>query len=252
MARHRRTTTLATTALCASIAAPLALTTAPAASAAPEPTAGSTEAQAAAERASQEVLETFGLTEAPIDALGRPSQEILDAARDFARNPQLPLSREARNAILSAVAFFEGGNGGGVEVPQDGPPFTQFAWPTVSGSCIGGELDSVGSAIAVAGPAEIPAPGAGDGQTAFVFTSLGTAPALAEQGGMRVHWFNIDTLGFDTTDMGANGINPDGPATLSGVADTGKGRIIAVVEGAVNTESATCSYLPTAAFIDAR
>ena len=187
----------------------------------------------------------------PLDQLGRPTPQTQAQIRNFANQPWLPA--QMRDAILSALAFSVGDNGdGGPPLPENAPVFTQFYWPTVAGSCIGGELDAVGTAIAVPGPAEIPAPGAAAGQTAFVFTALGTAPALPEQGGMNVTWFNLDTLRNGVTPLGNYGINPDGPATLSGTANTGNGTVVAIVSGAVRTEDATCSFLPTAAIIDAR
>jgi hypothetical protein len=189
--------------------------------------------------------------QSPLDELGRPTPQTQAQVRDFADQPWVPA--DMRNAILSALAFTSGVNGdGGPELPEDAPAFTQFYWPTVSGSCIGGELDAVGSAIAVPGPAAIPAPGAAAGQTAFVFTALGTAPAVQEQGGMNVTWFNLNTLRQGVTPLGNHGINPDGPATLSGTADTGHGTVVAVVSGDVRTEDATCNFVPTAAIIDAR
>ncbi|QGU04256.1 Rv1157c family protein [Corynebacterium comes] len=187
----------------------------------------------------------------PLDQLGRPTPQTQVQVRDFANQPWVPV--EMRNAILSALAFSAGDNGdGGPALPENAPTFTQFYWPTVAGSCIGGELDAVGTAIAVPGPAAIPAPGARAGQTAFVFTALGTAPALPEQGGMNVTWFNLNTLQNGVTPLGNYGINPDGPATLSGTADTGHGTVVALVSGDVRTEDATCNFLPTAAIIDAR
>lgn len=188
----------------------------------------------------------------PLDELGRPTPETVAQVRDLASQPWMP--REARDAILSALAFYAGAGDdeSGTPLPEDAPPFTQFLWPTVSGSCIGGELDAVGSAIAVPGPAEIPAPGAADGQTAFVFTALGTAAATPDQGRMHVQWFNLDNLRHGSTPLGNNGINPEGPATLSGTADTGDGTVVAIVSGEVRTENATCSFIPTAAIIDAR
>lgn len=190
-------------------------------------------------------------SQGPLDQLGRPTPQTQTQVRDFANQPWVPA--DMRNAILSALAFSSGDNGdGGPPLPENAPTFTQFYWPTVSGSCIGGELDAVGTAIAVPGPAEIPAPGAAAGQTAFVFTALGTAPALPEQGGMNVTWFNLNTLQNGVTPLGNYGINPDGPATLSGTADTGHGTVVALVSGDVRTEDATCTFIPTAAIIDAR
>ncbi len=187
----------------------------------------------------------------PLDELGRPTERTQAEIRALADQPWMPA--DIRNMLLSALAFAAGDNGdGGPELPEDAPTFTQFYWPTVSGSCIGGELDAIGTAIAVPGPAEIPAPGAADGQTAFVFTALGTAPAAAEQGGMHVNWVNINTLQHGATPLGNHGINPDGPATLSGTADTGHGTVVALVSGRVHTADGPCDFIPTAAIIDAR
>ncbi len=187
----------------------------------------------------------------PLDELGRPTPDTLHHIREFAAQPWLP--DEVSDAILSAAAFFAGENGdGGPPLPENGPVFTQFYWPTVSGGCIDGELDAVGSAIAVPGPADIPVPGAGPGQTAFLFTALGTAPATADQGDMRVQWFNLNNFRHGVTPLENYGINPDGPATVSATADTGHGLVVAVLSGDVRTLDATCSFLPTAAVIDVR
>lgn len=187
-----------------------------------------------------------------LDTLGRPTQYTQDRVRDFVDQPWVP--KDLRNAALTALNFYAGNNGdGGPDLPVDGPSFTQFYWPTVSGDCIGGELDSVGSALAVPGPAEIPAPGAGHGQTIFLFTALGTAPAAGPEvsQNMRVRWVNIDTLQYGETPLANHGINPDGPATLSGVGNTGTGTIIALLDGDVRTQDSTCSFIPTAAIIEA-
>ncbi|WP_460490817.1 Rv1157c family protein, partial [Corynebacterium nasicanis] len=90
------------------------------------------------------------------------------------------------------------------------------------------------------------------GQTAFVFTALGTAPAAATQGGMHVNWVNINTLQHGAVPLGNHGINPEGPATLSGTADTGHGTVVAMVSGRVHTADGPCDFIPTAAIIDAR
>ncbi|RNE48681.1 hypothetical protein C5L39_08210 [Corynebacterium alimapuense] len=192
------------------------------------------------------------LPPSPVDELGRPTPETVERVEDLAAQPWMP--EQASNAILSALAFSTGmgESESGVDLPEDGPGFTQFIWPTVSGNCIGGESDSVASAIAVPGPAEIPFPGAEAGQTTFLFTALGTAPAAAEQGGMYVHWFNLDSFEHGITSLENNNINPDGPATISGTGDTGNGTLVAVASGEVRTLDANCSFLPTAAIIDAR
>lgn len=188
----------------------------------------------------------------PLDELGRPTPATQAQVRDFANQPWVP--RDMRNAILSALAFYSGQGAGdsGVPLVEGGPHFEQFYWPTVSGKCIGGQGDSVGSAIAVPGPTEIPAPGAKDGETAFLFTALGTSPAAEHQGGMNVQWVNLDTMRTGITPLSNHGINPDGPATLSGTASTGKGTIVAMVSGTVNTQEQPCNFVPTAAIYEVK
>lgn len=187
----------------------------------------------------------------PIDHLGRPNAQLLEQAKNFAANPWLP--PQVRGAILAAVNFFAdpepGEDTGGPGIPQNAPMVVQFAWPTVAGQCIGGQLNAVGSAIAVPGPAEIPLPGAQAGQTVFLFTALGTSPAAVNQGEMVVEWFNLHTLRGGRTVLGNYGVNPDGPATLSATADTGSGPVVAWMHGAVHTEDARCDFAPTAALV---
>lgn len=193
-----------------------------------------------------------GGSSSPLDSLGRPTPETAAKVRAFANQPFVPA--DARNAMLSALAFSagEGASGGPALVEGQGPNFTQFYWPTVSGRCIGGTLDSVGSGIAIPGPTTIPAPGAGEGETVFLFTALGTAAAAPDQGEMRVQWFNLDTHAFGNTPLFNNGINPEGPATVSGVAKTGKGTVVAVMAGTVKSVESSCNFVPTAAIIEVR
>lgn len=186
----------------------------------------------------------------PLDSLGRPTPETQERVRAFAAQPWIP--QEARSAILTALNFSAGDGGeGGVTMPEgNNPGFRQFYWPTVSAQCIGGQGDSVGSAIAVPGPTDMPAPGAGEGETVFLFTALGTPTAAEQQGAMSVQWFNLDTFQFGTTPLFNNGINSDGPTTVSGRAATGKGTVVAVLSGAVNTAESSCSFPPTAAYLE--
>lgn len=191
-------------------------------------------------------------TPSPLDEYGRPTPQTAQRVRDFANQPWLPA--DARNAVLSALAFYTGEGGGkpGANLVEGGPGITQFYWPTVSGRCIGGQQDSVGSAIAVPGPTQIPAPGAGPDEAVFLFTALGTDSAAKEQGKMQVQWFNIDNFTSGSTPLFNNGINQDGPTTVSGRAHTGKGTVLALLSGTVNTQSSSCSFLPTAAIIEVK
>lgn len=170
------------------------------------------------------------------DNLGRPNQDILNAATNWAETLPAPL----KDQVLAAVGFF-GDNGEG-KVPQNGPVISQFLWPTVSRGCIAGGGDSVGSAVAVPGPADLPLPGVEPGNTAFVFTSLGTDGARDTD--MTVQWINLTTLHTETTRLEASpDLNPDGPATVTGTAATGGGPVLALIHGHVNG----CYFPPTVA-----
>ncbi|WP_273351836.1 hypothetical protein [Corynebacterium resistens] len=192
----------------------------------------------------------------PIDHLGRPAPHVLNQLDAIAKNPQLP--KEVREKIAKAVSFFRGDGKPGVKMPKSGPAFTQFGWPTVSGKCIGGKNKAVGTAMAVPGPAKLPLPGVKAGEVNFVFTGLGTGKVAKHQKApMNVRWINLNTGKVGLTKLGYNGINPDGPATVNGAAKTGRGTVLALLEGGVTTyekESGNthCSFLPTAAMINVR
>lgn len=186
-----------------------------------------------------------------LDELGRPTPYTVAQVNAFASQPFVP--EKVANALRTAVNFYAGnGELGGPPLPQDAPPFTQFYWPTVSGNCIGPGLHSTASALVVPGPTSSPAPGAGAGEATFVFTALGTPAAAEQQGMMRVYWINISNFRSGVTELGNNRINPTGPATLSGTASTGPGRVLAVVDGSVRTATNVCPFAPTAASFDVR
>lgn len=195
-------------------------------------------------------LEAQAMSHSPLDSLGRPNEATQNRIREFAAQPWIP--NDIRSAVLSGLAFSMGQGGDpGVELPEgQSPAFRQFYWPTVSAKCIGGQGDSMGSAIAVPGPTKMPAPGAGPGEAVFLFTALGTSPAAKEQGNMKVQWFNLDTFQSGVTPLFNNGINADGPTTVSGRATTGKGTVVAILSGSVNTQDSACAFPPTAAFLE--
>lgn len=189
-----------------------------------------------------------GPAAAPVDHLGRPTPEILDQLEDFANQPGMP--EEVSSTLLRVISFFRGDGEPGVDLPEDGPVFTQFGWPTVATNCIGGTSNAVGTAIAVPGPATLPLPGVGAGQTAFVFTALGTGPAAADQTtAMQVHWLNVADGRMGQTPLTPTGINADGPGTVNGLADTGSGPVVAVLSGGITTDEesgpANCEFAPT-------
>ncbi|SER76342.1 Rv1157c family protein [Corynebacterium cystitidis] len=181
-----------------------------------------------------------------IDEIGRPTDYTVARINEFASQPWVPADVE--NALRTAAAFYSGqGEPGGPPLPEDAPPFTQFYWPTVSSDCMGPGLHSTASAIVVPGPSTDVRPQPGAGQATFIFTALGTPAAAPDQGLMNVYWLNTTTFQSGVTPLGNNGINKTGPTTLSGLAHTGHGTVIAVVTGAAKTDSNTCSFAPTAA-----
>ncbi|PRQ12352.1 hypothetical protein C1Y63_01550 [Corynebacterium sp. 13CS0277] len=192
-----------------------------------------------------------------MDPLGRPAPHILTQVESFAQTQPLP--QKAKDAILAAVGFFRGDGEPGVDLPpaDTAPVIAQFGWPTVARQCIGGTSDATGTAFAVAGPAALPLPGVPAEHAAFVFTALGTG-AVAEQQttAMRVHWVNISTGRAGVTPLTYTGMNPEGPSTVAGVAATGRGTIVAVLEGGITTAfeggTATCHFLPTSGIVEVR
>ena len=100
--------------------------------------------------------------------------------------------------------------------PDFGPdaPVTQdFMYPSISNGCTKDGGNVLATAISVAGPAKIPDPGPGPGQTAYVFTAIGTpGPAAEQKLPLNVTWVNLTTgkSGGATLKPQAN-INPRRP-----------------------------------------
>ncbi|MEU1983383.1 hypothetical protein [Nocardia sp. NPDC019395] len=188
-----------------------------------------------------------------IAAPGSPQAAILGQARALLDTVNLP--PQIKSTLERVITFLDGSGGGGPDIPESGPAIAQFLYPTIGKGCIAPSGDSVGTALAVPGPAQLPPPGPAAGQTGFVFTALGTERPTPEQPqAMTVQWRNLDTgaAGSEVLTDKAK-INPDGPATLSAIANTGTGRIVAVIGGglttqATETEARTCSFAPTLGF----
>ncbi|MGW4478268.1 Rv1157c family protein [Rhodococcus triatomae] len=196
-----------------------------------------------------------GAAAGPVDLgatdIASPQADLLAQAKALLESSNLP--PETKATLNRVITFLDGSGGGGPELPpENGPVISQFLYPTIGKGCIGGKSDSIGAALAVPGPAHLPPPGPKAGEAGFVFTALGTSKATPEQPNpLIVDWVNIDhpKTGRTTLTTAAR-INPDGPATLSGIAETGQGRVLAVVSGGLTTEveggaPATCTFLPT-------
>ncbi|BBY25006.1 Rv1157c family protein [Mycobacterium stomatepiae] len=129
-----------------------------------------------------------------------------------------------------------------------GAPITQdFMYPSIGSNCLADGSNALAAALSVAGPATIPLPGPKAGQTAYVFTAVGTpGPAEVQKLPLNVTWVNLTTGKSGTVTLQPRtDINPDGPTTLTGIADTGSGSIMSTIFGQVTTKEKQCQFLPT-------
>lgn len=186
-----------------------------------------------------------------LDELGRPTPELVGSIENAIDQPFIP--QDTRDTIAQALGFLTGPEEADPDapgIPIDGPQIAQFAYPSLLQDCSDGDTN-VGTATAIPGPAELPLPGVPPQQTGFIFTALGTGGAVDEQNHpVTVEWFNISNGRRGTTELGFNGVNPDGPGTVNGVANTGSGHVIALMQGAITTEREEggtnhCPMLPT-------
>ncbi|QIV83395.1 Rv1157c family protein [Mycolicibacterium frederiksbergense] len=135
-------------------------------------------------------------------------------------------------------------------MPDFGPdaPTTQdFMYPSISNGCGVDGGNVLATAISVAGPAKIPAPGPVAGQTAYVFTAVGTpGPAAEQKLPLNVTWVNLTTGKSGTATLKPQAdINPAGPTTLTAIAETGSGSIMSTIFGQVSTTEKQCQFMPT-------
>jgi len=198
----------------------------------------------------------LGAVAGPADEIaepGSPQSALIDQARQILETAGLP--PEIKSALESVIKFLDGSGGGGPALPpKDGPIIAQFLYPSIGKGCISSSADSIGTALAVPGPAHLPPPGPAAHQTGFVFTALGTkVPTVDQKNPLTVSWLNLDNGRQGTQNLtDAAKINhPDGPATLSTIADTGSGRVLAVISGSLTTgdDARECSFLPTVGMV---
>lgn len=129
----------------------------------------------------------------------------------------------------------------------DAPTTQDFMYPSISNGCGVDGGNVLATAISVAGPAKIPAPGPVAGQTAYVFTAIGTpGPAAEQKLPLNVTWVNLTTGKSGTATLKPQAdINPAGPTTLTVIADTGSGSIMSTIFGQVSTTEKQCQFMPT-------
>ena len=127
------------------------------------------------------------------------------------------------------------------------PPTQDFMYPSISNGCLKDGGNVIATALSVAGPAKIPAPGPGAGQTAYVFTAVGTpAPATEQKLPLNVTWVNLTTGRSGSATLKPNpAINPEGLTTLTAIVDTGSGSIMSTIFGQVTTLDKQCTFMPT-------
>ncbi|WP_422745492.1 hypothetical protein ACN27E_24555 [Mycobacterium sp. WMMD1722] len=129
----------------------------------------------------------------------------------------------------------------------DTPPTQDFMYPSISNGCLKDGGNVLATAISVAGPAKIPLPGPGPGQTAYVFTAVGTpGPAAEQKLPLNVTWVNLTTGKSGSAALKPRSdINPEGPTTLTAIVDTGSGSIMSTIFGQVTTTEKQCQFMPT-------
>jgi hypothetical protein len=129
----------------------------------------------------------------------------------------------------------------------DTPPTQDFMYPSIGNGCLADGGNALATAISVAGPANIPVPGPGPAQTAYVFTAVGTSgPADVQKLPLNVTWVNLTTgKSGSATLKPRSDINPQGPTTLTAVVDTGSGSIMSTIFGQVTTTDKQCQFMPT-------
>lgn len=137
--------------------------------------------------------------------------------------------------------------GGPTEFGPDAPVTQDFLYPSISNGCLADGGNVLATAISVAGPAKIPTPGPGPGQTAYVFTAVGTpGPAAEQKLPLNVTWVNLSTgKSGSATLKPRSDINPEGPTTLTAIVDTGSGSIMSTIFGQVTTTEKQCQFMPT-------
>src|SRR5271170_468729 len=175
-----------------------------------------------------------------------PANAVAVAATPAPAAAPAPAPAAAAPAPEAAVAA-PAPEAGAPGFSPDAPPTQDFMYPSISNNCgaDGGTL--MAPVLSVAGPAKIPAPGPKAGQTAYVFTAIGTpGPADVQKLPLNVTWVNLSTGNSGSATLKPQrDINPDGPTTLTTIADTGSGSVMSTIFGQVTTKDKQCQFMPT-------
>ncbi len=192
---------------------------------------------------------------------GKVNADIASQANALASVPGMPPAvGEIWNTVLgflnntakpSQVAKVAAKNDPIIPTGPNAPRIQQFLYPTIGIGCLPNG-NSVGTALVTAGPQKAPAPGPARGQAGFVYTSLGTGPALDNNRAPLIAiWINIDTGKTGQINLKRNEkINAvNGPGTFTAIANTGKGRVLSAIYGNVTTKikgkTVGCTIVPT-------
>ncbi|GAB21113.1 hypothetical protein GOPIP_004_00780 [Gordonia polyisoprenivorans NBRC 16320 = JCM 10675] len=199
---------------------------------------------------------------------GKVNADLLRQAQTLADNPALPpqikdiwkqitdfLGEPGRQQLAAQrAAETRVAKPGDPVIPQgpNAPRIQEFLYPTLGFGCMPGNGNSLGRALVTAGPQAAPAPGPKRGEAGYVYTSLGTGPAVnSPVRKLWVSWLNIDNGRTGQLQLKRNEkINvAAGPGTFTGIAATGKGRIISTIYGDVTTKTKgrvlSCTIAPT-------
>jgi len=168
------------------------------------------------------------------EALPAPTDALPDAAPAA---PEAAFIAPAPDAATAATPGFG----------PDAPPTQDFMYPSIGQNCQADGGNVIATALSVAGPATIPTPGPKPGQTAYVFTAMGTpGPAETQKLPLNVTWVNLTTgKSGSATLQPRTDINPEGPTTLTAIVDTGSGSIMSTIFGQVSTKDHQCNFIPT-------
>lgn len=158
-----------------------------------------------------------------------------------------PAAAPAAAPVANAVGNPAPGPAPAPGFSPDSPPKQDFMYPSISNGCLKDGGNVLATAISVAGPAKIPAPGPAAGQTAYVFTAVGTpGPAAVQKLPLNVTWVNLTTGKSGSAALTPRSdINPQGPTTLTAIVDTGSGSIMSTIFGQVTTTEMQCQFMPT-------
>jgi hypothetical protein len=159
----------------------------------------------------------------------------------------VPAAAPAAPEGVAPIPAPDGAVAPGPEAGADATTTQDFMYPSISNGCTKDGGNVLATAISVAGPAKIPSPGPGPGQTAYVFTAIGTpGPAAEQKLPLNVTWVNLTTgKSGGATLKPQSDINPDGPTTLTAIVDTGSGSIMSTIFGQVSTTEKQCQFMPT-------